>query len=128
MPPLRFNGTDSTLKPLERGMAELIITDLSRSARLTVVERDRMQALADEIQLLCTTRIPLKLRGERGVMLGSLALDDASFAKSRKLRDLALAGDQAAGARERRRDERLGLVALAGLVRVHRRRGRGHRP
>lgn len=48
------------------------------------------------------------------------ALDDASFAKARKLRDLALAGDLAAGARERRRDERRGLVALARLVRVHR--------
>lgn len=57
VPPLRFNGTDSTLKPLERGMAELIITDLSRSARLTVVERDRMQALADEIQLSQSARV-----------------------------------------------------------------------
>jgi TolB-like protein len=36
---------------LERGFAELMITDLSRSAQLTVVERDRMQAIADEIRL-----------------------------------------------------------------------------
>ena len=57
VPPLRFNGTDSTLKPLERGMAELLITDLSRSARLTVVERDRMQALADEIRLSESARV-----------------------------------------------------------------------
>jgi len=51
VPPLVFRGADTTLKPLERGMAELLITDLSRSAKLTVVERDRMQAIADEIQL-----------------------------------------------------------------------------
>jgi TolB-like protein len=51
VPPLTFSGTDSSLKPLERGMADLMITDLSRSAQLTVVERDRMQALADEIRL-----------------------------------------------------------------------------
>ena len=57
VPPLRFNGTDSTLKPLERGMADLLITDLSRSARLTVVERDRMQAIADEIQLSQSARV-----------------------------------------------------------------------
>lgn len=57
VPPLRFSGTDSTLKPLERGMADLLITDLSRSARLTVVERDRMQALADEIQLSQSARV-----------------------------------------------------------------------
>ncbi len=57
VPPLRFNGTDSTLKPLERGMAELLITDLSRSARLIVVERDRMQALTDELRLSESERV-----------------------------------------------------------------------
>lgn len=51
VPPLTFRGSDTTLKPLERGLAELLITDLSRSGKLTVVERDRMQALADEIAL-----------------------------------------------------------------------------
>lgn len=48
------------------------------------------------------------------------ALDEVSAAKSRKLRDLALAGDRTAAARERRRDERLGLIALAALVRTRR--------
>lgn len=51
VPPLTFSGSDSSLRPLERGMADLLITDLSRSSQLTIVERDRMQALADEIQL-----------------------------------------------------------------------------
>jgi TolB-like protein len=51
VPPLVFSGSDSSLKPLERGVAELLITDLSRSAQLTVVERDRMQSIADEIRL-----------------------------------------------------------------------------
>lgn len=49
--PLRFTGTDTTLQPLERGLAELITTDLSRSHELTVVERARLQALLDEISL-----------------------------------------------------------------------------
>ena len=49
--PLRFIGSDSTLQPLERGMAELITIDLSRSHELTVVERARLQALLDEIAL-----------------------------------------------------------------------------
>lgn len=49
--PLRFVGPDSSLQPLERGMAELITTDLARSSRLTVVERARLQALLDEIVL-----------------------------------------------------------------------------
>lgn len=49
--PLRFVGSDSTLQPLERGFAELLTTDLSRSSQLTVVERARLQALLDEMQL-----------------------------------------------------------------------------
>ena len=49
--PFRFAGADSALAPLERGFAELVTTDLARSAQLTVVERARMQALVDEIAL-----------------------------------------------------------------------------
>lgn len=49
--PLRFTGSDTSLQPLERGLAELITIDLSRSSRLTVVERARLQALIDEIKL-----------------------------------------------------------------------------
>jgi tetratricopeptide (TPR) repeat protein len=49
--PLRFSGTDSTLRPLERGIADLVITDLGRISRLTIVERDRLQALLDEMRL-----------------------------------------------------------------------------
>lgn len=49
--PFSFNGADTALKPLERGFAELVTTDLSRTSRLTVVERDRLQALLDEMAL-----------------------------------------------------------------------------
>jgi tetratricopeptide (TPR) repeat protein len=49
--PFRFSGPDTSLRPLERGMAELIVTDLSRSPSLKVVERTQLQALLDEIQL-----------------------------------------------------------------------------
>ena len=49
--PLRFTGSDSSLRPLERGFAELLTTDLSRSSKLTVVERARIQTLLDELAL-----------------------------------------------------------------------------
>ncbi|MDB4881071.1 MAG: hypothetical protein JWL60_2517 [Gemmatimonadetes bacterium] len=49
--PLRFSGADTALKPLERGFAELLITDLARSPQLVLVERSRMQALLDEMAL-----------------------------------------------------------------------------
>jgi tetratricopeptide (TPR) repeat protein len=52
VPAMKYSGPDAaTLAPLERGLAELVITDLSKSKQLTLVERDRMQALSDEIQL-----------------------------------------------------------------------------
>ncbi len=57
VPPISFSGPDSSLKPLERGLAELIITDLSKAPGLTIVERDRMQALADEIRLSESGRV-----------------------------------------------------------------------
>jgi tetratricopeptide (TPR) repeat protein len=51
--PFTFSGPDTSLKPLERGFAELITTDLSRvdTASLKVVERSRLQAILNEIQL-----------------------------------------------------------------------------
>ncbi|HKW08741.1 MAG TPA: tetratricopeptide repeat protein [Gemmatimonadaceae bacterium] len=52
--PLSFSGADTSLKPLERGLAELLTTDLARSSRLTVVERLRLQAVLDEIKLQTT--------------------------------------------------------------------------
>jgi tetratricopeptide (TPR) repeat protein len=49
--PFRFSGADTSLKPIERGFAELVTTDLSRVSRLTVLERERLQVLLDEIEL-----------------------------------------------------------------------------
>jgi len=74
VPPLTFSGTDSTLRPLERGMADLLITDLSRSAQLTVVERDRMQAIADEIALSQTGNVDSSsaVRAGRLIQAGNL--------------------------------------------------------
>lgn len=53
--PFRFAGSDTSLRPLERGFAELVTTDLARASALTVVERARMQALLDEMQLQRTS-------------------------------------------------------------------------
>jgi tetratricopeptide (TPR) repeat protein len=49
--PFTFTGSDTSLKPLERGFADLVTTDLSRASALKVVERTQLQALLDEIQL-----------------------------------------------------------------------------
>jgi TolB-like protein len=70
--PLRFNGADSSLIPLERGLADLLITDLGRAPSLTVVERDQMQALLAEISLSTSGRIDnaTSLRAGRLVRAG----------------------------------------------------------
>jgi tetratricopeptide (TPR) repeat protein len=57
VPAMLYAGQDPDLRPLERGLAELVITDLSKSKQLQLVERDRMQALADEIQLGATGNV-----------------------------------------------------------------------
>lgn len=49
--PFAFTGADTSLKPLERGFAELVTTDLSRASALKVLERQQLQALLDEIQI-----------------------------------------------------------------------------
>lgn len=63
--PLKFRGRDSSLVPLERGLADMLITDLSRSPALRVVERDRMQTLLNEIALSQSDR------GDAGTALRS---------------------------------------------------------
>jgi tetratricopeptide (TPR) repeat protein len=49
--PFQFTGADTSLRPIERGFAELVTTDLSRVSQLTVLERERLQGLLDEIAL-----------------------------------------------------------------------------
>lgn len=69
VPPLRFSGADSSLQPLERGVAELLITDLARSKQLTVLERERVQALLDEVARGQTARVDDQTRLRTGRIL-----------------------------------------------------------
>jgi TolB-like protein len=66
--PFTFTGPDTTLKPLERGFAELVTTDLSRVSRLNVVDRMRLQAVLDEMALQQREG----LAGGTGVRLGHI--------------------------------------------------------
>lgn len=74
VPPFRYDGPDPSLAPLERGLAELVITDLGRSSQLTIVERDRMQAIADEIRLSQSDRVDAatSVRAGRLIQAGRL--------------------------------------------------------
>jgi TolB-like protein len=77
--PLAVVAADSALAPLGYGLADLLITDLSRSAQLQVVDRLRVSALLSELQLarsgaVDTTSAPRvgKLVGARKIVSGAI--------------------------------------------------------
>jgi TolB-like protein len=72
--PFRFTGADSTLKPLERGFAELLTTDLAQVKALTVVERSRLQSILEEIKLQQTAGVDsaTALRAGKLIQAGTL--------------------------------------------------------
>ena len=55
--PFRYAGNDTSLAPLGRGLTQLVVNDLARVARLTLLERERVQALTDEMKLTESGRV-----------------------------------------------------------------------
>ena len=49
--PFTIGGADPNLQPLQVGLSDLVISDLAKTKKLTVVERDKIQAISDEIAL-----------------------------------------------------------------------------
>jgi tetratricopeptide (TPR) repeat protein len=49
--PFNYSGTNAEIRPLTRGLAQLLVTDLAKSRQLRVLERERMQAILDELKL-----------------------------------------------------------------------------
>lgn len=49
--PFAYTGTNEEIKPLSRGFAQLVVTDLAKSRQVRVLERERMQAMIDEMHL-----------------------------------------------------------------------------
>ncbi|HET7040494.1 MAG TPA: CsgG/HfaB family protein, partial [Gemmatimonadales bacterium] len=55
--PFRYLGTDSTMLPLERGIAQLVVADLGKVHSLKLLEREEVQALVDEMRLAESGRV-----------------------------------------------------------------------
>jgi TolB-like protein len=49
--PFRYVGSNEELKPVGRGLTQLMITDLSKLSQLRLLEREQVQALVDELSL-----------------------------------------------------------------------------
>lgn len=54
--PFRYTGSNAEVAPLSRGLTHLMITDLAKLSRFTLLERERVQALVDELQLAESNR------------------------------------------------------------------------
>ncbi len=57
IPPFATSGRDSTLVPLSYALADLVATDLSRSAQVSIVERARLGEVLRELDLSKSGRV-----------------------------------------------------------------------
>ena len=55
--PLTYLGGDDRYSPIGRGLAEMMTIDLQNVSQIRVVERARLQALVDELELSATDRV-----------------------------------------------------------------------
>lgn len=69
--PLQVTGGDSTTSSLGFGLADLLITDLSRSAQLQVVDRTRTDALLRELTLAGSGRVDSATAPRVGRLIGA---------------------------------------------------------
>jgi TolB-like protein len=67
--PFRYVGANEELRPLARGLTHLMITDLGKLQRLTLLERERVQALVDELALTEAGRVDPGTGARSGRML-----------------------------------------------------------
>jgi len=77
--PFRYTGTDSTYRPLERGLASLVVTDLGRVRNLQLVERERLQALLDELKLSDNGRVDPSTGARSGRLVGAASVVQGQF-------------------------------------------------
>ena len=69
--PLQVTGADTTISSLGYGLADLLITDLSRSAQLQVVDRTRTDALLRELTLAGSGRVDSATAPRVGRLIGA---------------------------------------------------------
>ncbi len=72
--------------PLSKGLAEMMITELSANSNIRVVERDRLQSLLDEQNLGATNRVEKETAAKLGKTLGALHMLMGSFVIDTKQR------------------------------------------
>ncbi len=69
--PMQYQGGDDQYQALGRGLAEMFTTDLSNVERLQIVERVRLQALLDELELAQSDYVDSSTAPRVGRLLGA---------------------------------------------------------
>ena len=97
--PFAYSGANEEIRPLSRGFAQLVVTDLAKSRQIRVLERDRMQSLLDEMRLADSGRVDQEAALRSGRMLraarvvqGSLADQGQNLRVDAAVVDVASAG------------------------------------
>lgn len=55
--PFQYVGSNEDIRPVSRGLTQLLITDLSKLSQLQLLEREQVQALVDEMALTEANRV-----------------------------------------------------------------------
>ncbi len=76
--------SDPQLRPLGKGLALMLITDLSKVKRLQVVERVKLQALLEELKLSSSGLLAMNTAPRLGRLLGAHWLVGGAFRGSRE--------------------------------------------
>ena len=81
---LRFSylGTDPGLRPLETGLTHLVVSDLAKVGRLRLLEREQVQALADELALTAAGRVEPATAARSGRLLRAASVVQGAIRES----------------------------------------------
>lgn len=77
--PFRYLGADAQYQPLERGLAQLVVADLAQVGSLTLLEREAVQRLMDELKLTELGLVDPATGARSGRLLGAERVIQGSF-------------------------------------------------
>jgi TolB-like protein len=66
-----YDGKSEEMKLLRKGLAQMLISDLSAMPEVRIVERERLQAILDELKLNQTTKVDPATANKLGKLLGA---------------------------------------------------------
>lgn len=120
VPPFQWNGADPRLTALGFALADLLVTDLSRSGQLQLVERARLGDVLREADLVGAGRVDSASAPRVGLLLGAsrLILGTLDTLPSGDLRLGVRIADVATGLLEQTLDARAPLTELLAAEKV----------